>query len=97
MRLELAGRMAQPNHGLASLPDPILASIFLQLLTVPKTAANLAQTCCACALGFINQRSAFVQQRCWDLRPDCAFHRWGFGDTCHTSDHVALVRVETAL
>lgn len=84
MQLELARRTAQPYHGLASLPDPILASTFLQLLTVPKTAASLAQTCCACALAFFNQRSAFVQQRCWDLRPHCAFYR------CGCSEHVTL-------
>ena len=75
VQLELAGRRVQPISGLASLPETAIACVFLQLRSEPGTAANLAQTCCACALEFAVQHSLVIKQKCWDLRPGCTFFR----------------------
>lgn len=78
--------MPNAQFSLASLPGTALANIFSQLRTTPTTAARLAQTCCSCALEFRCQRSAFVKQRCWDLRPVCM--------KCKCDSNIARFRIE---
>ena len=68
-----AARTAQPASSLACLPDTAIQTIFQQLLNTPIPALNLAQTCRACASEFATQRSTFIQQHRYSLRPETIF------------------------